>query len=79
MYIGLIDVCGLYYLVYEIVDNLVDEIFVGFGKKIVVIFYVDGSVSVSDEGCGMFVGMYKIGKFMVEVILIVFYVGGKFG
>lgn len=79
MYIGSMDSCGLYYLVYEIVDNFVDEVLVGFGDEILVVIYKDNSISVIDKGWGMFMGMYKFGKFIFEVILIVFYVGGKFG
>lgn len=79
MYIGFIDVWGLYYLVYEIVDNFVDEVFVGYGDYIIVKIYKDNSIFVQDRGCGMLIGMYKFGKLIFEVILMVFYVGGKFG
>lgn len=79
MYIGFIDGIGLYYLVWEIVDNVVDEVLLGFGNCIDVIINKDGSIIVIDYGCGMLIGMYVMGKFIVEVIFMVFYVGGKFG
>lgn len=79
MYIGFIDSWGLYYLVYEIVDNVVDEVLLGYGSEIDVIIYEDNSIIVVDSGCGMFVGMYVFGILIVEVIFIVLYVGGKFG
>lgn len=79
MYIGSIDKWGLYYLVYEIVDNFVDEVLNGYGNEIDVIINKDGSIFIEDNGCGMLIGIYKLGKLIVEVIFIVLYVGGKFG
>lgn len=81
MYIGFMGLCGLYYFVYEIVDNLVDEVFVGYVDMILVMMFVDGGVCVVDNGCGIFVDLYffDLNKFMVEVVLMILYVGGKFG
>ena len=78
MYIGSTDKRGLHHLIWEIVDNSIDEAINGFGDYIKIILHSDKSVSVEDHGRGLPVGMHQSGKPTPEVIFTVLHAGGKF-
>ncbi len=78
MYIGSTDKRGLHHLVWEIVDNSIDEVINGFGKKLKITINEDRSVTIEDEGRGIPVGMHKTGLSTPEVIYTVLHAGGKF-
>ncbi|WKX02198.1 DNA gyrase/topoisomerase IV subunit B [Candidatus Mycoplasma mahonii] len=80
MYIGSTDATGLHHLVWEIVDNAMDEVLGGFANKVQVIIKKDGSISVEDNGRGIPIDVHKAsGKTAVELIFTELHAGGKFG
>ncbi len=78
MYIGSTDKRGLHHLVWEIVDNAIDEVINGFGNQIKVSINKDGSITVEDNGRGVPIGKHASGKSTPEVIYTILHAGGKF-
>ena len=78
MYIGAADSHGLHHLIWEIVDNAIDEALNGFGKEIKITLEKDGSVTVEDHGRGIPTGRHVSGMPTIQVIFTILHAGGKF-
>ena len=78
MYIGATDSKGLHHLVWEIIDNAIDEALAGYGKQIEVIIKKDNSIVISDNGRGMPYRMHELGRPTTEIIFTMLHSGGKF-